>query len=65
MNLSFENDRSSLVTVAGIVKNKVITVTSWKLQHMTMYSHINKVNNLETVEMFSRSDLKYCQKDSN
>jgi hypothetical protein len=32
---------------------------------MTLFLHIDKVNSLETAEIFSRSDLKYYTKDSN
>jgi hypothetical protein len=66
INLSLEKDHSALATVAGIVKNKIISVmASWKLEYMALCSHINKVNNYETVEIFSRSDLKHYPKDSN
>jgi hypothetical protein len=58
--LRFEDDHPALATVTGVFKNKVITVTnSWKLKHMALFSHINNVNNLETVETFSRYGLKY------
>jgi hypothetical protein len=37
LGFSFENYRSALATVIGIVKYKVVTATtSWKLQHIAL-----------------------------
>lgn len=54
-----ENDCSALATITVVVRNEVISVAaSWNPEHVALFSRINKVNKLETAEMFSRPDLK-------
>jgi hypothetical protein len=51
----------TLAAVTRIFKMKVFTFRpAWKLEHVALGSHINKVNNLESVDVFSRPELKYC-----